>query len=115
MTTRRPGRYSRMTYGPAAGNERTPSGSGGSAGGTAQKNGIVVQAAKSRTSRVKRMREGVARCVDARGAGCLFTAPHVVGADDCACVEEGGGVDAWGEGAVDRLREGVWREPGCRR
>ena len=49
---------------------RTPSGLGGSVGGTAQKNGIVVQAANSRTSRVNRTVSVLSRAVtpDARAA-----------------------------------------------
>ena len=43
-----------MTYGPAEGKTPTPSGSEGSVGGTAQKNGIVVIAAKLTTGRVNR-------------------------------------------------------------
>ena len=95
-----------MTYGPKPGNARTPSGLAGRVGGTAQKNGIVIQAAKSRTSRVKRDRE----CVAARrhaGGGAGPSGADVVGTDDGSCVDGGGRVDFGRECAVDGVRKGV--------
>ena len=62
-----------MTYGPADGKTRMPSGSDGSVGGTAQKNVIVVIAAKLTTGRVNRTTSVLPRAVTPRAA-CVLPA-----------------------------------------
>ena len=59
------------TYGPADGKGPTPSGSGGNSGGTAQKNGIAVFAAKSPIGRVNRTTRVFPRAVTPAAAWVL--------------------------------------------